>query len=627
MAHEREASIRLERTLRAPAWLVWSLLADTNRWDRALGFAVATYHWRTASDGRRERIGTAHQFGRKVEWVEPPYQWVEGAFIEGSRHFTQGPLVRGGFRADVHALDAGRTRVELRVFYAGSPALVTFLSAALGGRIRRAMGVFLDGVERMRAGEAPELSASDEPLMRAAHLALMHTQDSTLRGPRGPHDDRELGLRAAALTRDPGLDEAAWRHLLDWIRTAPDEDVEAMRPYELARAWSASRDDVLRVFLHATRAGLVDLRWLLLCPVCRVGAETAGSLREVGRKVRCDACGESYDLDFSDHVEAVFTTNPAVRRVEAKVYCASSAWFRQHVVAELTLAAGETRRVQTRLPRVSLVVRREGQSETVPLPDGDPVPSRVTVQVDEGVVPVVTDENAPDASETELGLVNRSAAPRVVRIERTTTPTDALRGSALLLFPDYLDLFATDAPARGVELSVGLTAVLFSDLTGSTALYERIGDARAFSVVEEHFREMSRVVEAHRGTVVKTMGDAVMATFARLPDAVRAAIEMDRVTARQHGHHGVSLKLGVHAGPCLAVRANDRLDFFGTTVNVAARLQARAEGHELVVLEKTLGHPEAAALVRGFARRNFTATLKGIRETQHLVALAIPAEE
>src|SRR5262249_36518211 len=104
-----------------------------------------------------------------------------------------------------------------------------------------------------------------------------------------------------------------------------------------------------------------------------------------------------------------------------------------------------------------------------------------------------------------------------------------------------------------------------------------------FAIVEEHFRAMEKAVVTNDGAVVKTMGDAVMATFSSVDAAVRAAIAMIEANEALNAQIGLGVKIGVHGGACLAVRANERLDFFGTTVNVAARLQAQAKPAEVVV--------------------------------------------
>jgi class 3 adenylate cyclase len=197
--------------------------------------------------------------------------------------------------------------------------------------------------------------------------------------------------------------------------------------------------------------------------------------------------------------------------------------------------------------------------------------------------------------------------------------------------PDFLDLFAAEAPAAGVDLSVGAITVLFSDLTGTTALYEQLGDARAFALVQEHFRDTETVLRRHGGALVKTMGDAVMASFACPGDGLAAAVDMValvRAAEARHGLEGLSIKIGLHHGPCLAVRANGRLDFFGTTVNLASRLQTAAHANQVVIMAELLAHPEIERQLRegGFGVEHFRAQLKGLRASQSLASIDTRAE-
>ncbi|PJE19792.1 MAG: hypothetical protein CK431_30475, partial [Mycobacterium sp.] len=104
-------------------------------------------------------------------------------------------------------------------------------------------------------------------------------------------------------------------------------------------------------------------------------------------------------------------------------------------------------------------------------------------------------------------------------------------------------------------------------------LYERVGDATAYNLVREHFTLLAEVVRDHDGAVVKTIGDAVMASFDDPAQAVRAALAMQhRIVAAASGAEPLVLKIGVHAGPSVVVTLNDRLDYFGSTVNMTARL-------------------------------------------------------
>ena len=157
--------------------------------------------------------------------------------------------------------------------------------------------------------------------------------------------------------------------------------------------------------------------------------------------------------------------------------------------------------------------------------------------------------------------------------------------------------------------------MLFTDLKSSTALYERIGDLDAFSLVQQHFERLAGVVQAHGGAMVKTIGDAVMAAFQEPAAAVRAAVEMqaqiDRFTA-ERGARDIVLKIGVHRGPSIVVTLNDSLDYFGHTVNVAARVQSLADADEIFVTEEVYRAEGVAALLGTVSSRE--AELRGIAQ-------------
>jgi class 3 adenylate cyclase len=256
------------------------------------------------------------------------------------------------------------------------------------------------------------------------------------------------------------------------------------------------------------------------------------------------------------------------------------------------------------------------QSADIDLPTGASL--SVTVdreRIQARVLPIDTDAS--------LQVDSTLDQPTVLMLERAGEDGTAVLGSVIASFPDFLDLFATEAPATGVELSIAHLALLFSDLTGSTALYQSVGDARAFAIVQDHFRDMTEVVTAHGGAIVKTMGDAVMATFPSEVDAIKSAIAMTQRCRDHHGAQGLGAKLGVYAGACLAVRANERLDFFGTTVNLAARLQAQAEGGQLVLTAEQAQQAEVQPLLASFKQSPFKAHLKGIATEQDLIAIDV----
>jgi class 3 adenylate cyclase len=567
------------------------------------------------------RIGSAKELGFAIEWIEPPYEWIEGRFVHGERRFLKGPVARGGFRARLRDADGGGTWVNAVAYVAGDGALMPALGPFMRAKFRGALARYLDGLAEVTAGQRASVANAEDPgsaTLLARDLMAARPYDPLTQGPRSATAQGELERRAARL-HEKGLARDLVDRLTTMIADRPDEEVAQMRPFELATRWGVDRRELLRVFLHATRAGIVDLRWQINCPVCRVAAQVVGALADVTGKVHCAACNIGYGVDFGKHVEAVFQCHPAIRTVETSVFCASSPAFLPHVIAQLSVGPGESRTEPADLAPGALHLRLLAGGETADIELGDARSLAVTLEP--GALRALS-----AGGESTVSVQSRSERPAVVLVERGGFDSGAVLGSAIATFPDFLDLFATEAPATGVELSIAHLALLFSDLTGSTALYERVGDARAFAIVQEHFRDMTDAVAEHRGAVVKTMGDAVMASFTSPVDAVRASIRMIDRCRERHGALGLGAKLGVAAGPCLAVRANDRLDFFGTTVNMAARLQAKADGGQIVITEELANHPDIYAQIAGFPRAPLKATLKGISAEQNLLAIDVIAK-
>ena len=131
----------------------------------------------------------------------------------------------------------------------------------------------------------------------------------------------------------------------------------------------------------------------------------------------------------------------------------------------------------------------------------------------------------------------------------------------------------------------GSQAIVFTDLFGSTEFYNSVGDASAFGMVMSHFDVIRESIEAEGGTVVKTMGDAVMAVFKRPISALKALRHAQEQMARKDSLDGFRLKVGIHYGPCVAVTMNGRLDYFGSSVNIASRLEGLSLGADVVVSE------------------------------------------
>jgi class 3 adenylate cyclase len=193
-----------------------------------------------------------------------------------------------------------------------------------------------------------------------------------------------------------------------------------------------------------------------------------------------------------------------------------------------------------------------------------------------------------------------------------------LTAKRILSNQTFRDLYKADNLNIDQRLKITSLTFLFTDLKGSTALYERVGDLAAFDLVRAHFHALLEIIAAQKGAVVKTIGDAVMATFIRPEHALEAGLRMRAAMKelnKKRGTEDLVVKIGIHEGPCLAVMLNERQDYFGQTVNIAARVQSLSTNQEIHITAPVVESPDVAAIIE-------RASIKPIRKEAALRGIA-----
>jgi class 3 adenylate cyclase len=424
----------------------------------------------------------------------------------------------------------------------------------------------------------------------------------------GGHE-RLAEARRALLER--GADAALVERLAAFVRQADDFDVGRIRPYALADHWQAARRAVLELCLLATRAGLLNFRWEVLCPLCRGDQRGSASLGEVQSNVHCRSCNIDFNVNFDRSVELAFRPNPAIRATPEATYCVGGPQVTPHIVAQQLLQPGQTRTLS--LP---LEVGRY-RLRTLGLAGGR------FLRAEAGGAAEAALRAGPDgwpgdelalSVRPELCLENATPDEQLMILERMAWSDQAATAAEVTSLQVFRDLFANEALRPGERIDVGRLTVLFTDLRDSTRLYRESGDAVAFGQVMSHFDVLRAAIRAENGALVKTIGDSVMAVFTRPVEALRAVLRAQAELAARPGQAALRLKAGVHSGPCVAVNLNDRLDYFGATVNIAARLEKLANTHPGMVASGSVAEdPEVARWLAegGITAEAFVAELKG----------------
>lgn len=211
--------------------------------------------------------------------------------------------------------------------------------------------------------------------------------------------------------------------------------------------------------------------------------------------------------------------------------------------------------------------------------------------------------------------------------KRIRLPDTYVTGLDCLHIPLFREMFETETLSLRESLSISQVCIMFTDIKGSTELYDRLGDSAAYGLVRDHFDVLFRKVEQNDGVIVKTIGDSVMASFRRPVDGVAAAIAIqaafNEFNKRENLRNEIIVKIGLHAGSTIMVNLNNRLDYFGQVVNMAARIQGTADGGDIIISKEIRSDPAAVermkGRVRGLTRR--VQTLKGISGEQETFRL------
>lgn len=590
----REFHYRWEYDLKSNAEKLWTFVADTNRFNRDTGVPSVE-----ADGGKRHRLRNARRhlrlsfLGLPVEWEEQPFEWVRPSRFGVTRTYTRGPVAELKVLAELAQQPDGSTRLSYQVWAKPKSLLgLLIIPLQIGFISARKFAKAFKRYDESTATEAAVLPSQVAPeLPTLTRNRIDSIQDRLV---------------------SEGVESDIAKRLTEFIEQADDFSLIRISPYALADEWREPRRAVLEACLRATRAGLLDLRWDLLCPLCRGPQESETSLSEISSKVHCETCRIDFTVNFDRFVEITFRPNAVIRSIEVRNYCMGSPQRTPHIVAQQLLAARTSRIVSLPLEegRYRLrVLELPGEQLLTVSADGEKV----------GTVEVVDKVSGPELTLSTLANMNfqnSTEAEQLFILERLSWSDQAATAAEVTALQIFRDLFSSEALRPGDQISVGTLTVLFTDLRNSTRLYRDIGDATAFGRVMNHFDVLKKAIADEDGAVVKTIGDAVMAVFRNPASALKAMLlAQERLALPPEGVAPLILKAGIHIGPCIAVTLNERLDYFGSTVNMAARLEGLSTGNDVVISGAVYNDPEVRELINepgsSLDAAPFDITLKG----------------
>ncbi len=446
------------------------------------------------------------------------------------------------------------------------------------------------------------------------------------------------------------------------LRGNDEEALYRINPVQFAAEKAIAEAEAIDLFLHGALVGLFEMDWLLVCPMCSDVVESLRSLRLLHSHFHCPVCQTDYEAVLDHCIVVSFTVSPAVRRIRFHDPDSLSA-FDYAIICRgspLGLTGDGVPWVEVIKSSLRGITRlAPGATAELPIDAVESLLIGFDMMSDANFAFDVSGERRPISQQVDVTISDGSCSPRegtlapgptIFRVEnrsdraalfgilefpRGLPPRSELRfapflsGGRLLATQTFRDFFRSEVIQAAEGLAVRDVTLLFTDLKGSTALYERIGDLNAYMLVQRHFEQLQAVTVRHGGAVTKTIGDAVMAAFMTPAAAVEAALEMRdaiELLNRDRAQRDFILKIGLHRGAAIAVTLNERLDYFGQTVNIAARVQGLAGGDEIWMTEDVYSAPGVATLLAPYAVKQTRAELKGVAGAMPVYGLVEKSE-
>lgn len=443
-----------------------------------------------------------------------------------------------------------------------------------------------------------------------------------------------LAEKIKVLRDSHGVSEEICQRLAIHIAHEPASGLIRLSPYHLANLWGVPHLEMLEACLYATRLGILDLSWMVRCPSCREQIVQHANLQHLKSNVDCKYCYIEVEASFDELIEVIFNVNRNIQPYENPDWLELYQywqWFTPHANL-FTVPAHETIDYPITLSAGSYQLHRAPHVQyTVPIA----VLETTTAEVQP--IHIINDET--DIFRRDK-IFHHTGSFNLTITNDTNEPVDLML-SRYNVYPwvtaadvastqIFRDLFTTELISADESFAIQNMVFVFTDIKGSTKLYEQLGDSQAYYLVKQHFKTLTTIFRQHQGAIVKTIGDAVMATFTVSAQAIKAIIESQQAfevfNRAEHQRDDIIIKVGAHRGPCIAVTSNDRLDYFGRTVNIAARVQGLSVGNDMVISQSLYDEPSVQAVLAEYGWQDYQtqANLKGIEQLYNVVYLTPP---
>lgn len=595
MEQEHPLHFKWNWQLRSEPEYLWPLIADTNRLFKNIGLPTVepTDISYEIKDAHLQLSYNSIKYADA--WIEEPYNWEYPFRYDVRRTYKSGSFSRVKIQVDLHPNDQG-TRLQYQVWASPNNRFLFYLfylkyKITLRSRLKATFKKYAELVEKEQL-----------PYEYSTTSRISRKEDQRLQ-------DTKVKLYECCSSTTI-VDK-----LCDFIRRADDIDLIRIEPFKLAEKWQEKPDNVLNVFLKAVKNRLLNFNWDIYCPNCRTIQQRCKTLSEIHEPVFCHDCHLEFTINFSQSLQLSFRPNPLIRKINDSSYSLAGPQEKPHVLIQQYLEPGQERYVKTHLKDGVYRLHSTGSdgSTVIKVHEGgqDTINVRLTGFGFGGMVEITNEPN--------LIFQNQTVTDQLFVLEKMDWDAQKVTAAQVTSLQTFRDLFGHEVLKKGEKIAVDDLTFMFTDIFGSTSMYNQEGDNQAVGRVIEHFEILQNAVARENGALVKTIGDSVMAVFSNPDKAFKAFITAQEIISKDDRYNkSLKLKAGIHHGSCVAVNLNNKIDYFGTTVNIASRLVDTAHENEVVISQNVARNNTISDLLEGkynhFDIRQEQVPLRGFNE-------------
>lgn len=539
---------------------LWHWVSDTNRLFKSLNLP-AVQPADISYEVKKSHLQLSYDSIKYSDaWVEEPYEWEYPFRLGVKRDYKNGPYKKITLQIDLYPNKKG-TRLQYQIWVLPGNAVLSFfgllkLKTVVRSRLKKYFK------------KCDELSKKQW---------LPYQLEVKKRLPSGSRN--RLKTLHDKLVQDTNKENIAGK-LIDLISRSDEIDLQHIKPLKLAKQWREQPSRVLEVFLYAVKEGLLNFNWNLTCPGCRSIQQSCKTLNEIHEPIFCYDCSKEFNVNFNRSVQLSFRPNPLIRKISGKRYSLAGPQTSRHIVIQQYIKPGQSRYIKTRLENGSYHLHTSHSEGRAVLHVSDEGNDTVRIRLTE----LGLDGKAEIVNRPNLVLENGTTKEQLFTIEKAAWDEDEVTAACVTSLQTFRDLFTHEVLRKGEKIAVDQLTLMFTDLYNSTGMYHKEGDDQAIGRVIEHFDVLHQAVAREEGAIVKTIGDSVMAVFSSPAQALRAFTSAQKIIAKdKRFHKSLKLKAGIHHGSCVAVNLNNKIDYFGSTVNIASRLVDYADADEAVI--------------------------------------------